>query len=332
LPIASEIWNNPIGEVVPYISFFPKDGRAISLFPYFDEITKDFRLPVINNPNTTFVFTEPVQSIYFAKELMNENDLHVNLIEFITTLWSFPTTMDILAGIERDIVNCSSVVEKYFILLDHYRSTNDNNIANLILTDIEFLFGNIRSLYDSIEVLIADLMKKAHKKYNLPNSFNDIAKLDDTQIVKKFQIERPLLNFYSTTREFFSACRTIRDGFQHSRIDIPIIFCFEDGFALSKDSVYLKDPIVSQFKIWPDEKTKENGLVSVLGLMAYLNGTVLNHLDMLTEALKAMLPSQEPITKDYKVFFRAPHNNHLRRSREYQDGQWILPEKKIIIH
>jgi hypothetical protein len=328
LSVSSGIWNRSAGAIIPYISFFPKDGRAISIVPYFDEITKDFRLPVINNPNTTFVFADPVQSVYFAKELMNENDLHVNLIEFITTLWSFPSTMEILGGIERDIINCSSVVEKFFILLDRYRSTKDNMISNLMLTDIEFLFGNIRSLYDSLEVLIVDLTRKAHKKFILPNSFNDVAKLNDAQIMTKFQIDIPLLNFYSRTREFFSACRTIRVGFQHSRIDIPIVFCFEDGFALSKDNVYFKDPIVSQFKIWPDNRTKENGLVSVLGLMAYLNGTVLTHLDILTEALKATLPSQEPITRDYKVFFRAPHNSHLRKSGEYQDRQWIAPEKQ----
>jgi hypothetical protein len=93
-----------------------------------------------------------------------------------------------------------------------------------------------------------------------------------------------------------------------------------------KDDTYLKDPVVARFHIWPEEKIKENGLASLLGLIAYLNATILRHLDLLTAALKASLSTPPPITDDFKVFFRGPHIRHLNKSNEYQKGQWILPQ------
>lgn len=329
MPSALGVMKKDVLKYLPYIDYIPDDGRALSLIPFFDEKANHFRVPVPQPDKTILLLKcEPVQSPYFAKSVAKENDLYSSLIELVTLSWSFPKTMDYLLGMERDMINCSSVVEKYFVFLDLYRSNKDSMIANLLLTDIEFLFGNIRSFYDSMQGLIGNIMNKADKtKPHLPESFYDVIKLDRQAMTKKYSLEQPLVDFYANTKEFFMACRTIRGGFQHWMIDIPVIFCFDDGFALTKDETYLQDPIVARFKIWPEGKIKENGLVSLLGLIACLNETVLSHLDMLSAALKASVPTPTPISKDFHVFFRAPHIHHLIKSRQYQDMQWIEQAK-----
>jgi hypothetical protein len=315
-------------EKIPYINFIPKDGRVISLLPFFDGIAGTFRVLVPQDDGSILLVPgKPVQGPYYAMTIVEEgNDLHSQLIEYITLSLSFQSTVNILGGIERDIINCSSVVEKYFIFLNLFRSTKDPMIANLVLTDVEFLFANIRSLYDSIQVMIGDILGKVDKtKPHLPDSFYDMVKLEETDQLKKYSLSQPLRKFYSETKEFFLACRTIRTGFQHRRVDIPIILCLDEGFALTKDNTFLKDPVVARFNIWPQEKNK-NGLVSLLGLIAYLNKTVLWHMDLLTEALKAAIPALPLISNDFGVFFRGPHIQHLNLSNKYQIEQWIPPK------
>ncbi len=329
MPNQLAVMKKAILQHVPYVNMIPNDGRAISLLPFFDEKTNKFRVPARQSDESILLLQgKPVQGPYFSKSAIEQKDLYSPLVEFVTLSWSYPRTMEVLAGIERDIINCSSVVEKYFLFLDLYRSTKDPMIANLVLTDIEFLFGNIRSIYDSVQVLIGDILARARKtEIHLPESYYDAIKLSKATLTEKYGLQQPLVNFYESTKEFFLACRTIRGGFQHWRIDIPVIFCFDDGFALTNDTTYLKDPIVAKFKIWPKEKMKENNLVSLLGLIAYLNGTVLSHLDLLTEAIKASIPTPEPITNDFHLFFRAPHIHHMMKSSKYQAQQWIEPIK-----
>ena len=329
LPVSGANVSKSALKKVPYVDLIPEDGRAISMLPFFDEIKQNFKVLVPQHDGgIAMISGKPVQGPYYAKSIVDkERDIHSQLIEYITLSLSFKSTSHILAGIQRDIINCSSVIEKYFILLNLFRSKKDLMIANLVLTDVEFLFANIRSLYDSMQVLIRDILKRADKtKRILPCSFNDIEKLE-TDKLKKYELSPSLREFYNVTKEFFIACRTIRVGFQHSRIDIPIIFCLDEGFALTKETNFLKDPIVKRFNIWPKEKIKENSLVSLLGLMTYLNKTVLEHMDLLAETLKLSISAFPPISNTFKVYFRGPHLRHLKLSGKYLNEQWI-PSKK----
>lgn len=324
LPVSGTFISKAVLAKVPFVSLIPNDGRAISLLPFFEESTGTFKIPFPRPDGIVIAHGKPEQGPYYAKSIVEERDLHSELIEYVTLSWSFPSTMSILAGIERDIINCSSVVEKYFFFLKQFRSEKNPMIANLVMTDVEFLFGNIRSLYDSLQMLVGDILINAGKnKSRLPQSYHDMIKLDETKLQEKYSLADPLLKFYADTKQFFLACRTIRVGFQHWRIDIPVIFCFNDGFALLKDNTYLQDPVVARFQIWPENKTKENGLVSLLGLIGYLHSTVLAHMDLLADALRASVTTPPPISQEFKVFFRGPHIRHLKISNEYLNEQWI---------
>jgi len=212
--------------------------------------------------------------------------------------------MNTLLGIERDIFNCSAVVEKYFVFLDMFRARKDPLIANLVLTDVEFLFSNIRSLYDSLQFLTADILRRSDvcKSANLPRSFADLAKLEKEELRQKYRLPEPLMQFYIDTKNFFVACREIRGGFQHQRIDITVLYCLDEGFALQKETPFFEDPVVARFNIWPSRKIKEGVLVSLLALIAFLNSAVIAHTDALSNALETSFTQPQPIVKDYLAF------------------------------
>jgi hypothetical protein len=237
----------------------------------------------------------------------------------------------ILIGVERDILNCSAILEKYFIFLDLFQKTKDPLIANLVMTDVEFLFGNIRSLYDSLQVLISDILRHARigKSANLPHSFADMVKLEGEELTRKYDLPAPFIEFYANTKDFFLACREIRRGFQHQQIDIPVLYCLEEGFALQKESPLFKDPVVTKFNIWPKDKIKQDGLVSLLALISFLNLTLLTHTDLISQALENSLFAPQPTVKEYFVFLRGPYINHLKRSKEFLNEQWVQTSRLI---
>jgi len=315
---------------VPYVNLIPEDGRIISLQSYFDPDERIFKQPFPQDDEIIFLKGKPEQGPYYAKSAVDEErDVHLKLVDFITRYCSFPSTVETLLGIERDILNSSAVVEKYFIFLDLFRRKKDPLVANLVMTDIEFLFSNIRSLYDSLQMLTKDVLKHLEKirSKNLPDSYYDMVKLEDSEMKRKYNLPDPLVKFYTNTRSFFLDCRRIRGGFQHLRTDIPVVFSLEEGFALQKGSLFFIDPVVSTFDIWPAHKIKDNGLVSVLALIAHLNTTMIAHTDLLSEALGASVTVPPPVSKEFLSFLRGPYTHHLIKSQEYLEQQWITPDQ-----
>ena len=310
---------------VPYVNLIPEDGRIVSLQPYFDESEKTFKQPIPRENEVAFLKCKPEQGPYYARLVVDEGrDVYLRLVDFITRYCSFPSTMKTLIGIERDILNCSAVVEKYFILLDLFRKKKNTLIANLVMTDIEFLFSNIRSLYDSLQILTKDLLKRLGKSKSsqLPDRYYQIVKLNDTKMKQKYDLPDPLMEFYSNTKSFFLNCRNLRNGFRHYRTDIPVIFSLDEGFALQKDSFLFNDPVVFTVNIWPTHKVKGRGLVSVLALISYLNTKMVAHTDLLSDALATSISVPAPVFEEFSLFFRGPYTHHLVKGQEYLEQQW----------
>ncbi len=313
---------------VPYIEFIPRDGRIISLLSYFDETDKTFKQPFPKGNDIIFLKGEPVQGPYYARSAVDKGkDIYLKLVDLITRHCSFPSTMNTLLGFERDILNSSGIIEKYFILLDWFRRKKDALTANLVMTDIEFLFTNTRSIYDSLQILVKDVLRRlgGHRLKNLPNSYHDMVKLDDSKMKSKYNLPDKLIEFYAGTRSFFLDCKRIRDGFHHYRTDISVVFSLEEGFALQKNSPFFIDPVASTFNIWPVDRIKENDLVSVLALIAYINKTMIAHTDSFSDALKNSCAIPPPISREYKLLLRGPYIHHLLNSQEYLEKQWIEP-------
>lgn len=319
---------------IPYIDNIPSDGRIVFLQPYFDKADKTFKMFVPSGGDKlTWIFAEPVQGCYFSDVIMDKtNDIHIRLIDTIVQYYSFKPVLYSLLEIVRDIINCGTVVEKYFIFLKLYRETKDASIHNFVETDLEYFFGNVRSLYDLLQVITRDLWEIS-RGVKLPNSFHDMAKQDSKDLQKKYDLPEPLIEYYLNSKDFFLRCCNVRDNIYHYWMGsglhgaIGMVICFDEGFALLKNSVLSPNVITREFDIWPKEKIKPNELVSVLGLISYINKRTMENLEDFSHALIQSIKPCTPISETHRVFLRSPYLHHLIQSDEYLEKQWIEEKK-----
>jgi hypothetical protein len=193
---------------------------------------------------------------------------------------------------------------------------------NFVSADLEFLFGNIRSAYDSLQKIISEVWY-TEKRKALPQSFNDVIKNDAKSIASKYDLAESLIDCYLKYKEFFAKCKTIRDGIHHLSLDTRTVFCLEDGFALQK-SQFGYDPITKYFDIWPADKTKQNGLVSILALYAYINKTFIEVTESFSECLKDSVARTSIISPKFKLFLRGPYLQHLANCDKYMKEHWVV--------
>lgn len=310
---------------IPYVDNVPSDGRVVHSYPYFDETKNGFITHIPNTDGTlTWVWAEPIESLYYAKSVpIDLNDIYLDFNNVLIQNYSYPTINYYLNGVIKDILNCSAFFEKYFIFHDLYINSNDLSIKSLISTEIEYFFGNIRSIYDLLQKIIKSLWK-IETGENLPSSFADIVKQSDEDLKTKYGLSDPLINYYNNTKDLFSACKKIRDDINHNGHTVDSIFCDEDGFAIQNS-----DPIFSQFvHVWPIEKVKKNGLVSLLALASFITMQTIENLDNLSLPIMHSISHGPPLSNTYKVILRGPYINHLNNLDKYIDEQWYVPNKK----
>lgn len=122
-------------------------------------------------------------------------------------------------------------------------------------------------------------------------------------------------------KALFLIFRDIRDKIYHGGYATNLIFCDGDGFAIQNT-----EPTFSELNyIWPKEKIKENGLVSLLALFSYITKQIIENLDDLSLALIKSIEIKPSISSTHKVFFRGPYINHLNNLDKYLSEQWYVP-------
>jgi len=308
---------------VPYIDYIPSDGRTVFLQPFLDSRDNTFKMFVPQGEKLTWIFAEPVAACYYSDRILDESkDIYLEFIDIIGRHYSFDSVIKSSLKIVRDIENCAVIIEKYFLFLDQFRKTKDVSTNFLVVTDLEYFFGNVRSLYDLLHSVVKDLWKRATMK-NLPKTFHDMVKWNAEDLRRKYALPEPLIKCYVESKDFFLKCKGIRDAIYHRGFDIQIVYCTEDGFAFQKDSSLFPNPLTSEFDIWPAAKIKENGLVSVLALISHVNKKILEFSDVFSEALIRSIQPLPPISKTCKIFLRGPFIHHLLKLDEYLNRQWI---------
>jgi len=308
---------------VPFIDLAPSDGRAVFLQPYYDESENTFKLFLQKDDELTFVYAEPVEACYWARSAVDQaSDLYIPLIDVVSKHYSYESTLKALLSIIRDILNMSVALEKHFIFLDIFRKNRNPIVSGLMATELEYFFGNVRSMYDLMQGLLNDLWKRKTKQ-SLRESFREMVQQAPTQLKERYGLPDPVIRFYNATKQFFYDCRAIRDGVYHRGLGFNIIFCLEDGFAFQKDLKWSPMSILTRFDIWPPEKVKKNNLVSVLALISHVIRESLKDLEEFSSALIKSIEPLDPLSKNYRIFLRGQCTHHLLRLDDYLDKQWI---------
>lgn len=97
----------------------PSDGRAVFLQPYYDKENNTFRMFVPVGNKLTWVFAEPVEACYYAEGAIDESkDIYLKILDLVARHYSFDSVIYTLQGIIRDVLNCSVILERYFVFLE----------------------------------------------------------------------------------------------------------------------------------------------------------------------------------------------------------------------
>jgi hypothetical protein len=307
---------------IPYVVNSPTDRRTVFLNPFFDAEQEKWELPFPQEHKIIFLKAEPIQMCYYSDKKLGDSDLFLKLIDYTARYFSFNPALYSLLGIIKDIFNCGVVVERYFLYLDMFRKNKNTSIMNFVSADLEFLFSNIRSAYDSLQYLISAVWY-IEKKKKLPKNFSNAIKCDASALTRKYDLPRSIISCYQSSKDFFEKCKKIRDGIHHLSMNTQIVYCLEDGFALQKDNL-LNDPIAKYFDIWSPDKTKKNGLVSILALYAHLTRSFIDSTESFSESLKESISKVPIISPNYKLFLRGPYLRHLVDSGKYLKEHWII--------
>ncbi len=311
---------------VPYITHIPLDGRSVALLPFLDRNDNSWKQFVPQGTKLTWIFAKPVESSYFSETINDpERDMYLKVADIITRRFSYQSTMDIRFQITTKVIFSAVMLEKYFLSLIRYRNIKDPLIADLVMTDLEYLFTNARAIYDLIQRLFSDLWQR-ETGIPMKNSFAKVCQKSREDLASKYKLPETMIEYYLLSKDFMIKIRSIRDAILHYSADSAndperFAFCDEDGFALIKSSL-LRNPGLS-FDIWPDGKVKPNGLVSVLALIAYVNKMVVENTDNFSDALIRTIDPPPAITESHKLFLRSPYVHHLLKADEYLKEQWV---------
>jgi hypothetical protein len=315
---------------VPYIDHVPTDGRTVFLAPYIDKADNRWKIQVPAGGELKWLFGEPVEACYYADTVADPlKDMYLDIMNVVAQHYSFDSILNACLELLRRIVNCAVVLEKYFIWLNQFRKTHDTRLASMVQTDLEYLFANVRTAYDLMQLILNELWIKTPQP-KLRKSFAGMVQMNPSDLRRTYGLPEPMINFYSASKDFFTKAREIRDRIYHYEAALneefrSIVLCDVEGFALSKNSIF-PDTISTVFDIWPAEKVRTNGLVSVLALISYVAKKTLQASTEFSRALVGSIVPLESISRSYKVYFRSPYGPHILRLDKYLDEQWIDKE------
>jgi len=319
---------------LPYYQNKPADGRAAVVWPF--ETNGELYLPMPNPSTGEIVILKPVlqgAGSYFAKALLDPvSDAHIPFLELFLQRLSFPRPMGIVHTVVNDLLNFGAVLEKHDLIFRDYSRSPDVFRGHLFLigTELEYLFYNIRSLYDQLHFVMRVIWEETESPNRqvrinqLPKSFADVAfEADDRlrnadAITRMWGLPAPLAGFYQEQGDFFGTCRAIRDRVAHGGMSLSSIYYLDKGFAVDATEYPY-----SAFDCWPDRSLRNGKLGSVRALIAHIADRSIGATSAYADALQACIRLPDPIAPDWHIYVRGPYVSHLHRLSEYLDHPWV---------
>jgi hypothetical protein len=315
---------------VPYLDHVPTDGRTVFLAPYLDVTDNRWKMQVPKGKELAWIYAEPIEACYYAETVADPSkDLYLEIIDVIARHYSFDSALRTSLELLKRILNCAVVLEKYFQWLHQFRTTKNIRVANMVQTDLEFLFGNVRTAYDLTQTAFNELWIRT-KQPKLKSSFASMVQMKADDLRSRYRLPEPMIDFYAAANSFFMKTREIRDRIYHyvpqsTGLIESIVLCDVDGFALPRNNIF-PDMMSSAFDIWPSDKVRPNGLVSVLALVSYVSGNLIEATEDFSRALIKSVVPLKSVTSSYRLFLRSPYAPHLLNLKRYLGEQWIVGE------
>lgn len=322
--------------VIPYLRQPSEDAdnRAIPLFPLWEDRWRLW----IPTPQI-LIETNPIdlaEGGYIAKAGQRESDLFVPFLDFMWKHASWPDVSRWLAAVEMDTFRLAASLGK----VDHFATCSTiegRDSAMFVSTEIEYLLGRSRSLFDNLQkvikciwdriVLSDEQAQRIKKQQPLADSFSDVAK----KVRKREKGASPhglppaLLACYDAVEEFFFLMKEVRDSLTHRAAGVGSVFVTERGYGVRRDS-----PLS---KLGPPPKPEYNYNDAVISLAPILANVVCQSIyacNDFADAFATNFKLPDPIIDGYQVFLRAPHTPSLGNAQLILRGRnpWVEPPEQ----
>ena len=309
-------------------------GRAIVLLPYFShESTEWFgffqhpdkslqRVPLVDIVSGGFLASAPLKA---------GQDFYLPLEDLVFQRMSFP-------GITRPLSGLEDVIESFASLLELYEQVSHNcqekrpgapQTAQLLVNQLMIV---ARTAFDVLQTIsreacatvkrIDDRTKPLMQSLPRKDSFAQVALHKDEPrtpeaLMRKFNMPKPLADFYNSYAPFLVKIRNIRDGIVHRGHNAGFVFNVDQGLA-----VLTKERPWNQLQIWDEGSLTNKNLGSLRKLFAYVISEVIAATSRFGETFASCVLLPEPLSSGNHVLLRGPLNHHLLRLDETLASPW----------
>jgi hypothetical protein len=299
---------------IPFIDSENIGSRVLTTLTFFEkgEWQMWFSLPT----GLIRMKGEPAEADYFAREPEKDTDIYLDFLNFMTQRACWADAMMFIDGIRNDIHNLGASLGKLDLF---HRSSTDSRVEvrRFASTEIEYIFGVCRGLFDLLQEVIATLWKrielfdKSIKKRQLPKSFSDMILQNDRlrtveAIQSRYKVPNELASFYCRHGSFFKMLRKYRDDVVHNGKDFSSIFVTEKGFAVSANF----EPFAS-FGVWNEEHMLPNRLASLRPVVAHVINETLSTCEDFTHTIQGIIRFPPEIVPGFRIFLRGYYNHQL---------------------
>jgi hypothetical protein len=300
---------------IPFIDSGNVGGRVLTTLTFYEEGEWQMWFPLPTG--LIRMKGEPGEADYFARMPEKDTDIYLDFLNFMTQRACWVDAMRAIDGIRNDIHNLGASLGKLELF---HRASRDNRFLELrrfASTEVEYIFGVCRSLFDLLQEVIATLWQRiklldeAVRKKQLPKSFRRMVIRDEKlmsveAIETRWCVPKVLASFYHRHGSFFEILRRYRDDVVHSGRDFKSIFVTEKGFAVSADV----EPFAS-LGVWTDEHMLPNRLASLRPVVAHVITETLRACEDFAQSIQRIIQFPPEIAPGFRLFLRGFHNRYL---------------------
>jgi hypothetical protein len=235
-------------------------------------------------------------------------------------------------GIWDDLYNIAASVAKLDLVMEHQSEVSDQ-ARRMVVTEVEYLAVQCRSIFDYLQKIIKALWSKVRSKEDgsspkktLPDSFREMVIGGDhkprtpAEIGERFMIPKALAFVYARHAPFFANLRTMRDAIVHKGSPTPTIFTTKKG-------AYIEPTLwpFSAMTTWQPDEVEPNNLVPLkpaLGAMVYLT---LLAAEELINTYALIVDLGRPLCPNHALFLRASSGKALADLLTDADRRYVPP-------
>ena len=305
---------------IPFITNPPQDGRALILLPFYDDRLDDwFTYVVLPTGKLGRLAGGKLHSgIYLSRQPEQpERDVDFFLGTFIVQHVSFDAVARSFLPLKNNLHYFSAALEKLGMFSS--KGVEPSSASLLVESELAYLTIIVRRFYDLLQAvckaasgLVKDVNDTTRRLFrNLPDSFNDVVSFRNRprtaeEIVKKWALAPPIVDFYAREANHFLLVREIRNAIDHHGHSAGLVVRHARGMAIALD-----DQPWANLPIWNDQTTQANNLGSVRAIFAYLIADALDLGSRFVNSYWSCIATPQAIAPGFRCFFRDPFSHHL---------------------